>query len=89
MTIPAFVLGALLATLYGALFHLWRGGGPGKLMLFILLGWVGFWGGHTIANILSISIGAYGPLKIGMATIGSITIMLLGYWLSKFEEIIQ
>lgn len=86
MTIPSFVLGFLLATLYGALFHLWRGGGPGKLMLFIVLGWIGFWGGHVIANIFSISISAYGPLKVGMATIGSIIVMLLGYWLSKFEE---
>lgn len=89
MTIPSIVLGLIIATLYGTLFHLWRGGGPGKLLLFIILGWVGFWTGNVIANYLAISFFSYGPLKLGIATIGSLIVILVGYWLSNIEELNQ
>src|SRR3989304_4465791 len=45
MTLPAFVLGATVATLFGAAFHLWRGGGLGRLLLLMGLAWGGVLGG--------------------------------------------
>ena len=33
MTIPALLFGLLLASLYGTLFHLWRGGSGGRILL--------------------------------------------------------
>ena len=46
MTLPAFILGVALSTLIGAAFHFWRGGSLGRLLLYLVLGWVGFWIGH-------------------------------------------
>lgn len=87
MTLPSIFLGALLATLYGTAFHVWRGGQAGRLLLFIFFSWVGFWGGHWIATALSISIARYGPLQLGFATISSILALVGGYWLSNVENI--
>ena len=36
MTIPAVLFGVLISTLYGAAFHLWRGGNLSKLSLYII-----------------------------------------------------
>lgn len=87
MTWPSLFLGALLATVYGTAFHVWRGGGPGRLVLYIFFSWAGFWGGHLIATALSISFAGYGPLQLGPATISSIFVLVAGYWLSNVEDI--
>jgi hypothetical protein len=85
MTIPAFLFGFLLSTLYGVLFHLWRGGGLARLVLFIGLSWAGFWIGHSVANRYQINFIQIGPLNAGMATFSSCVCLLLGYWLSLVE----
>ena len=51
MTIPAVLFGIFLSTLYGALFHFWRGGDTKRLILYIALSWVGFWLGHFIGQL--------------------------------------
>jgi hypothetical protein len=85
MTIPALLLGLLISTLYGAAFHLWRGGGFGKLLLYLVLGWAGFWIGHLLANQLGWTFGSLGPLRLGFATLLSAVFLGLGYWLSLVE----
>lgn len=82
MTLPALVLGFILSTLYGAIFHLWRGGGPGRLSLYLLLSWLGFWIGHIEAKYLGWTFFSVGPLHLGMATVSSIVFLGIGYWLS-------
>ena len=44
MTTPGYLLGFLLASLIGVMFHLWRGGRIGRLVLFLVLSWAGFLG---------------------------------------------
>jgi uncharacterized membrane protein YeaQ/YmgE (transglycosylase-associated protein family) len=85
MTIPSFLIGLLISTLYGALFHIWRGGGLGRLFLFILLGWVGFWGGQVLGDVLGWAFLPLGPLNLGLATLGSLLVLLVGSWLSMIE----
>ena len=60
MTIPTLVLALLIASLYGALYHLIRGGGLGRLFLFLFFSWVGFALGHLIGiwQELKVPIGA-------------------------------
>ena len=82
MSIPTLILGLILSTLYGALFHLWRGGSAGRLLLYLLLAWIGFWVGQFIGNLLNISIDTLGQLHIVTATLGSLVLLFLGYWLS-------
>ena len=85
MTLPALVLGFALATLYGAVFHLWRGGGMGRLILYLILGWIGFSIGQGIATYFEWSFGKVGPLHILVATICSVIFLSVGYWLSLVE----
>ncbi len=82
MTLPALLFGFLVSTLMGAVFHLWKDGGLGRLLLYVILAWVGFWGGHILANKLGWTFGSMGPLHLGTALlVGAVTIYA-GYWLS-------
>jgi uncharacterized membrane protein YeaQ/YmgE (transglycosylase-associated protein family) len=85
MTLPSLILGIIISSLYGAIFHLWRGGDGGKLFLYLVFSWIGFWLGQIIGNTFSISLASLGPLRLGTATLGSLIILVVGYWLSLIE----
>jgi hypothetical protein len=82
MTFPAFLFGSLIALLFGGIFHLWKGGGFGRVLLYLLLSFLGFWVGHFLLEILGWSFLRAGPLNFGSAIIGMVTFLLVGYWLS-------
>ena len=86
MTLPAFVLGALFSTLYGVIFHFIKGGNFLKLVLNIILSWLGFWTGHILAEQLDWTFFSIGPLHLGLATIVSFLFILVGYWLSLIPK---
>jgi uncharacterized membrane protein YeaQ/YmgE (transglycosylase-associated protein family) len=86
MSIPTLLLGLILSTLYGALFHLWRGGHAGRLLLYLLLAWIGFWLGQLSANFLNISFDTLGQLHLLFATLGSLIFLAIGYWLSLVQS---
>jgi hypothetical protein len=86
MTLPGYLLGFVIASLLGVLFHLWRGGHIGRLLLFVVLSWAGFWAGHFIGNYLSFSLGKFGVLNISTAILGSLIFLIVGNWLSRFEK---
>ena len=81
MTLPAIIFGGVIATLYGAAFHLIRGGGIGRLLLYIILSWIGFWAGHFIADRLNWGFIEIGSLHLGIASITSILLIIIGYWI--------
>jgi hypothetical protein len=85
MSIPALFLGLVLSSLYGALFHLWRGGHAGRLLLYLILSWLGFWIGQFLGNLMNISFDILGQLHIVSASLGSIVFLLVGYWLSLVQ----
>jgi hypothetical protein len=85
MTIPALIIGILFSTLYGAGFHLIRGGGAGRLALYIVFSWAGFWGGHLAGVALKSNFGLLGPLQLGLGTVGSVAALAIGYWLSQVQ----
>ena len=82
LSTSSFVLGAVIASLYGALFHLWRGGRYGRLLLYLFLAWIGFWAGHFLGTYLNIDIGKIGSLHFGFATAFSVLFLFVGHWLS-------
>jgi uncharacterized membrane protein YeaQ/YmgE (transglycosylase-associated protein family) len=86
MALPSLLLGGLLSTLYGAIFHLWRGGGFFRLLFYILLGWIGFWCGHAFANAMHWTWDSLGSLHLGTASIGSFLLLGVGYWLSLVDR---
>lgn len=85
MTLPALIFGLLISTLYGVAFHLWRGGSGVRLVLYLILGWAGFWSGQLLASQLGWTFGSLGSLHLGMATLLSAIFLFGGYWLSLVE----
>jgi hypothetical protein len=85
MSLSAFILGVLISTIPGTTLHLARGGGAGRLLLYILLSWFGFWGGHIVAQLFGWKFLSLGPIRLGMALFGSLAFLGLGYWLSLVD----
>ena len=85
MTFPALLLALLIALLYGALYHLLRGGSPWRLPLYFFLSSAGFGIGHLIGLWRGWTLIPLGSLNLGLSSLGSILILILGDWLSRTE----
>ncbi|MCB9435937.1 MAG: hypothetical protein H6673_02970 [Anaerolineales bacterium] len=83
MPSPSLALGAIFATLYGALFHLISGGDARRLALFFLASWIGFALGHITGDLLNANIWNYGPLNVFNATIGAIIALAVAWILTR------
>ena len=70
MTIPSIIIAFLIASLYGALYHLIRGGGLGRILLYLLFSWSGFALGHVVGNWQGWLLFPLGQLNLGMSTLG-------------------
>ena len=85
MTIPSLIFAFLIASLYGALYHLVRDGGPGQMFLYLFLGWLGFALGHLTGIWQGWILLPLGQLNLGMSTLGSLLLLLMGDWLSRIN----
>jgi hypothetical protein len=82
MTLPSAAFGLLCALLIGALFHVVMDGGPGKMLLYLVLSIAGFAVGQWIAASRGWIVFPIGPLDLGMAAMGSLVFLGVGHWLS-------
>ncbi len=89
MTTAAYFLGWLLATLYGAGFHLWQGGSGRRLFLYLLAGWLGFALGHYIGNLVGFRVLAIGPLNVLPATLAAIMALFISKLLATHEQEVE
>lgn len=85
MTLPAAMFGLLAAMLVGAFFHLVVDGGPGRLVLYMMLSVAGFGAGQWLGSAQQWTFIPVGPLHFGPAVLGSLLVLLVGHWLSKVE----
>ena len=85
MELPALLIGFVLSTLIGAGFHAIRGGGGGKLLLDLILGWLGFWLGQYGAERIGLTIGSLGSLHLAIAIPLALIFLFVGNWLSPVE----
>lgn len=85
MTIPSIIFAFLIASLYGALYHLIRGGGLGRLLLFMIFGWAGFAGGHLLGIWQGWRLIPLGELDLGISTLGSLIFLVGGDWVSSIR----
>jgi hypothetical protein len=85
MTFPAIIVSFFIATMLGSLLHLWRGGSLYRFVLYLVLSWIGFFGGHFIAEVLSIHFIDVGTIHLGLGLVGSLVLLGLGYWLSLVD----
>jgi uncharacterized membrane protein YeaQ/YmgE (transglycosylase-associated protein family) len=68
---PSVVFSFIVATLYGAAFHLVSGGDARRLALFLLAAWLGFALGHGAGETVNVSLTDIGPLHMLPATVGA------------------
>lgn len=85
MNISSYLFGWILATLLGALFHLWRDGGIGSLVLYLLLSWGGFLVRHLLAKSFGLDVMSVGPVFLAGGIVGSIAFLFLGHWIGRVE----
>jgi hypothetical protein len=78
MTIPSLLFALLIASLFGVLYHLVRGGGFGRLLLFLILSWAGFALGHLLGAWLGLVLIPLGELNLGFSTLGSLVLLVFG-----------
>ncbi len=79
---PTVTFAFILATLFGAIFHLFMGGDVRRLALFLLAGWIGFSLGHVLGVVFEINIMNIGPLRIVAASIGAIVALIVARFLT-------
>ncbi|MBN1230351.1 MAG: hypothetical protein JXA19_00645 [Anaerolineales bacterium] len=85
MTWVSFLLGVLISSIPGVFWHLIRGGSFGKMLVYLIAGWVGFWVGQYTANRLEIYVLSIGALHLGLAILGSVILVLLAGKLGHIE----
>ena len=85
ITLPAVVLGLMIALLIGAIYHLVRGGGGWRLLLYLGLSIIGF----ALAELIGVWRGwnlfMVGSLDLGIGILGSVLFLVAGDWLSRIE----
>ena len=86
MTLPTILFALIVALLYGALYHLLRGGGFWRLILYLGLSVLGFAIGHLIGLWRGWAFAPLGSLNLGVSSLGSLVILLVGDWLSRIES---
>lgn len=84
-TAASLVLGFLLATAYGAGFHLLLGGPARRIVLYVLASWIGFILGHIVGNLLNINVLQLGALQLFSASLGSWVALIASWWLVAYE----
>lgn len=79
---PGLALSALLATAYGAAFHLWRGGGYGMLVRYLLAAWGGFALGQLAGWLGGWEWAMVGQVHVLEGTLGSGLVLVIVHWLT-------
>lgn len=85
-TAAGVVLGFLLATIYGASFHLVLGGAARRIVLYVVAAWLGFTLGHFVGDLLHIDLLKLGAVHLFSASVGSWIALVASWWLGKQEE---
>lgn len=85
MPYPTILFGILLSSAYGAGYHLFRGGSLRRLVGFLVLAWVGFWGGDVLGWNLGWTFGAVGLLNVGTGTLGAFLLLVVGDFVSRIR----
>jgi hypothetical protein len=81
------ILGFLLATAYGAGFHLLMGGPARRIAVFLIAAWIGFAAGQITGDLLQISWFKLGAVHLLAASVGSWTAVILSWWLSRDDPL--
>lgn len=85
ITIPGsasgLVLGFLLATIYGAGFHLIFGGPAKRILVYLAAAWLGFFIGQFLGDFFNFELLKLGKIHLVSATLGAWALLLIAWWL--------
>ena len=79
---PGLALSVLLATAFGAAFHLWRGGGYSMLVRYLLAAWGGFALGQLAGWLGGWEWAMVGQVHLLEGTLGSGLVLVIVHWLT-------
>jgi len=79
-TAAGIVLGFLLATAYGAGFHLILGGPARRIPLYIFAAWIGFTLGHFLGDLFNINLLKLGAIHLFSASLGTWIALIASWW---------
>ncbi len=85
MTIVAsgMILAFLLATAYGAGFHLILGGPARHILVYVVAAWIGFTTGHFLGDFLNIDILNLGAVNLLSASVGAWLLLFVAWLLVR------
>jgi hypothetical protein len=86
MTLSAYLISLVFATVLGLLFHVIVGGRGWRILFFILCSIMGFFLGNMTGAAFNWKWLNVGPVHAIPAALGAIGILLLGRWLSKVQK---
>ncbi len=75
------VLGFLLATIYGAGFHLIFGGPIKRILVYLAAAWLGFFIGQFVGDFFNFELLKLGKIHLVSATLGAWAFLLIAWWL--------
>ncbi len=78
---PFLLLSSLIAGIYGALFHLWRGQTFRELPLYLIVAIAGFILGELIGDAIGLNVFMIGPLHVVEASLASWGMLFIARWL--------
>lgn len=79
------ILGFLLATAYGAAFHVILGGSLRRIFYYLLAAWLGFIIGHIAGEWFNIHLLELGAVNLLSASVGAWAALLISWWLAGQE----
>ena len=78
---PALVLSIVMASAYGALFHMWKGQTAKDLLIYLAAGLAGFGLGQLVGNTLGLEIFMIGQVHVVEASLICWLVLLIAKWL--------
>jgi hypothetical protein len=86
MITPASVFSFFVATFLGAAFHFWKGGSGGRLILYLVISWIGFMIGNWLGTSRDIPFLMIGPISGGFGSLGSLVLLFFTSWIIQLDE---
>ena len=78
---PALVLSILIASAYGALFHVWKGETARDLLIYLVAGLVGFGLGQLAGNTLGLGVFMIGQVHVVEGSLMCWLVLFIAKWL--------
>jgi len=88
VTFPALTLAFILATLYGALFHLFAGGDARRLAIYLITAWLAFGAGQVLGSLLDVTLFSVGVLHLFAATLTCWAALAGVWWLMRRRRLL-